>query len=210
MMRNLTHRLGHVVVMAIAALLAFGAVAFAADQVTPSDGSLLDLLKPVYEAFAGGHYAYAAALLVILLAALAKRYLGDLWKNSSGMGFLHTDLGGTLLALVASMATAMSAALAAPGAHITLAMLWSSLLIGVGAAGGFAVLKNLVFEPVLKPLEAWLEKKWPFLTPVIGVISWIFDKPNPVTQAEAAGSAAVAANPAPGVTADAGNVTELK
>ena len=210
MLKNLTHRVTLVLATAIVALLSFGAVAHAADQVAPSDGSLLDLLKPVYDAVTGGHYALAGALGVIALVALAKRYLGDYWKNAAGVGFLHTDLGGTLSALVAAMATALAAAFGAPGAHVTLGMFKDALMVGVAAAGGFAVLKNLVFEPLLKPLEAWLEKKWPKLAPVVGLVSWIFDKPDPVAQAEAAGAAAVTANPSQGLASTTGAPTEIK
>ncbi len=194
MIKNAYQRIAHLVVMVFAAIISFGAVAHAADQVTTSDSSLIDLAKPVFEAFSGGHYAYAAALLVILLLALIKRYAWGGFET-----WIHTDLGGTIMALVTSAAAAVSAGLAAPGAHVTLSLLKSALLVGVGAAGGFAVLKNLVFEPLLKPLEAKLEAKYPKLAPLLSIITWIFDKPDPVAQATAAGSAAVAANPAQGV-----------
>jgi hypothetical protein len=216
--RSLTYVIVLAVVLLGCALAAFAGTHLAAHHLagdvagaTSSDSSsFLDLLKPVYDAVTGGRYALAGALGIIALVALGKRYLGDSWKNSAGVGFLHTDLGGTLSALVAAVGTALAAALGAPGAHISFGMVESALLVGVGAAGGFAVLKNLLFEPLIAPLEKWATAKWAWTAPIFRVITWIFDKPDPVAQAETAGNAAVAANPAPGVGASAGAVTELK
>lgn len=186
-------------------LLAFSATAFAADAVTDANSSILDLAKPVFNAFSGGHYAYAAALGVVLLVALVKRYLGDKVK------WLHSDAGGSAMALVASAATAMAAGLAAPGATVTMSLLKSALLVGVGAAGGYAVLKNLLIEPVLKPLAA---KAPAWAQPIFAIVFWIFDKPDSVIATEAnaaaAGAAAAQAAPSQGVADVLGKPTEVK
>jgi len=192
------------VVLAAIALVSFGATAFAAGTAVSStdSSSLLDLLKPVFDAFSGGHYAYAAALLVVAAVALAKRYLSE-------DGFFHTNAGGSLLALLAAAALAISSALAAPGAHVTLALLKSALLVGVGAAGGYAVLKNLLVDPILVPLS----KKAPaWAQPIFTVLFLIFDHSAPsdaIAEATKAGDAAVAAKPATGI-AGAVKPTELK
>ncbi len=192
---------------ALVTLLSFGAVAHAQTVVAAPDGSILDLARPVFDAFSGGHYAYAAALLVILGVALVKRYLGDRYA------WLHSDVGGTAMALIVASATAMAAALAAPGAVVTFGLLKTALLVGVGAAGGFAVLKALVIEPILKPLAA---KAPAWMQPLFAVLFWVFDK-TPAAQAaaetakaEAAGTAAVAAAPGAGVTAALGQPTDVK
>ncbi len=154
------------IVLAFVGVAAFAATTHAATAAgVEPDSSILDVAKPVWEAFSGGHYAYAAALMVILMVALVKRYLGD------KVAFLHSDAGGSLMALVAAVATAMAAGLAAPGATITLALLKTSLLVGVGAAGGYALLKNLVVEPILMPLAA----KYTWMQPVLSVVMWMFD-----------------------------------
>jgi len=165
-------------------------------------GSMLDMLSPVYEAFAGGHYAYCAALGIILLVALIKRYGGDMWPA------LHGDLGGSLLTLAAAAATAMATALAVPGAHITLALLKSSLLVGVGAAGGYSMLKRLAM-PALLALQAKLPL---WAQPICRLVLWIFDKPTAVdaqVAAATAGAAAVAAAPPQGAAATAGKPTDV-
>ena len=136
--------------LSLVALVAFAGTGYAADAATPSDSqSLLDLLRPVFEAFAGGHYAYAAALGTIVLVALVKRYVG----SNNPTSWVHSDAGGSALALVAASATALSSGLAT-GAAITVDMLESAGAIGVAAAGGFATVKNLLVDPFLKPLAA--------------------------------------------------------
>ncbi len=159
-------------------------------------------MKPVYSAFAGGHYAYAGALLVILLVALSKRYLGGT------LPWLHSDIGGSTMALLLSGATACAAGLATPGAHLTFGLLKTALLVGAGAAGGFAVIKNLLIEPLLKPLEA---KAPAWAKPIFALVLWIFDKPDATVQAEAAGAAAVKANPPTGIAGATGTTpTDVK
>lgn len=174
----------------------------------PSDStSLLELLKPVYNAFAGGHYAYAAALGVIAGVALLKRYAG----SGKFGAFVHGDFGGSLSALLMAAAGASAAALAAPGAHVTLALLKSALLVGIGAAGGYAMLKNLIIEPLLKrygsKLPSWMQ-------PLVALAEAFFghgsDGAAALAKAQAAGDAAVAAKPAQGVAAVTGTPTEIK
>jgi hypothetical protein len=192
-----------IVGLALIGLLAFAGTALAANTIDPADGSL-DVAKSIYNALTGGHYAYAGALLVILLVALTKRYLGP------KIVWLHSDAGGATLALLASGATALAASLAG-GGPVTLGMVKTSALVGVGAAGGYATIKALVVEPLLKPLEAWAP---PWMAPAFSLVSWIFDKPDYAKQAEAkakaAGDAAVAAKPSTGEAGIVGVPTEVK
>lgn len=184
-------------------LVASSGIALAANAVDPSDGSL-DVAKSVYNALTGGHYAYAGALLVILVVALVKRYLGP------KITWLHSDAGGATLALAGATATATAAGLAG-GGPMTFALVKTSLLVGVGAAGGYAMIKSLIIEPLLKPLQSKLPA---WAQPVFSMVLWIFDKPEYAKQAEAnavaAGAAAVAANPAQGSAAVTGAPTEVK
>ena len=204
-MRKIVSPLLLAVVAMFAMLLSFGATSFAADAATPDDGSsLLDLMKPAYEAFSGGHYAMGAALAVVLIVAVIKKYAGTASKFGK---FVHSDAGGSLLALVTATAAAMGTALAAPGATITCSLLKTAGLVGVGAAGGYAMLKNLIVEPLLKPLAA---KAPAWSQPIFALVFWIFDHGSTaVTDAEKAGADAVKANPAPGVEGTAGKPTEL-
>ncbi len=180
------------------------ATAAAAQGVDPTvaDTSLLDLLRPVYEAFSSGRYALTGALIVVVLTALVKRYLGN------RISWLHSDAGGSAMALVASAASALAAGLVAPGATITLSLLERALGVGVTAAGGYAILKNLVIDPILRPLAA---KAPGWLQPVFQVVLWVFDHPatDPVPVAEAAGKAAVTAKPGTGVEGVVGKPTDI-
>jgi hypothetical protein len=198
-MRSIKYWLAGIAVM----LLSFGGVALAADAVDPQDGSL-DVAKSIYDAFSGGHYAYAASLGVILGVALVKRYLG------SKIAWLHSDLGGAATTLMGAAAAAMAAGLAG-GGPVSLGLLWSSVLVGVTAAGGYSVLKKLVIEPLIKPLQSMLPS---WAQPILSVVLWIFDRPDAAAQveasADAAGSAAVTANPGQGVSASTGKPTEVK
>lgn len=191
--------------LALVFLLSFGAVAFAASAAGASDSSsILDMLKPVYSAFAGGHYAYAAALMVIVMVAGAKRYLAPRWQ------WLDGNAGGSVLALLASSATALSASLAG-GGPVTFALLKSAMLIGVGAAGGYEMLKNLIVDPLLRPLAA---KAPAWAQPILNLVLWIFDGSSgnaaALATSEAAGTAAVAAKPGTGTEAVTGKPTEAK
>lgn len=189
--------------MLLAFLLSFTGAAFAADSVTPSDGTLLDLAQPIYAAFAGGHYALCACLAVVVLVGVLKRYspLGP-----KATAWLHSDMGGVLAALVTSTATACAAALAAPGAHLTLGLLETALLIGVGAAGGYAALKNVVVEPILLKIQARMpaQLQW-----VLGSVLWIFDHgdviPSDAPPAPAQPAPAPTPAPQPAPEAPAGN-----
>jgi hypothetical protein len=204
-MRRLTHTFPLAVALSGIGLAAFGATAYAASAVVPDSGSIFDLTKPLFEAFKGGHYAYAAALMVVVLVAILKkagnRYLGETIGNA-----LHSNTGGTLLALVAAMASAMAAGLVTPGAHVTFALIKSSFLVGVGAAGGYAVLKNLVVEPLLKPLQKVLPV---WAQPLLSLMLWMFDKPV-VADAEQKGQDAVDANPGQGTVTVLGQPTEVE
>ena len=199
-------RLPTIALLGLVMLLGFGATAFAADAAAPDSSSLLDLLKPVYQAFAGGHYAYAAALGVIAAVALVKRYAG----SGKFGAFVHGNAGGSLTALLLAGAGAAASGLATPDAHVTFALLKSALLVGIGAAGGYAVLKNLLVDPILKPLSA---KAPSWMQPLFSLLFLFFDHGDAgreaLAKAKAAGDAAVTANPPTGIDGVTGEPGEI-
>jgi len=193
-----------IVSFAILALLGvFTATAFAANAVSPDDQSWLELLKPVYEAFMRGEKLYAGMLALVAAVALTKRYAPEKWGIAK---FVHSDPGGALLTLVASFGGAMATAISA-GSLPGWAMAKTAMLIAVGAAGGYSIIKKLLVEPFLRP---WAAKAPAWLRIPLNAVLWIFDRPMPVAKAEAAGQAAVDANPAGGVEAVTGKAREVE
>jgi hypothetical protein len=185
--------------MIFAFLASFAGTALAADAID-TDSSSVDIAKAIYDAFAGHHYAYAAAIAVILIVALVKRYLGP------KVAWLHSDAGGSVLVLAGATATAMASSLAG-GGPVTLDLFKTAAMVGVGAAGGYALLKNLIINPFIVPLAA---KAPAWAQPILGVILAIFDKATPTETATAAGNAAVTATPAAGVSAVLPTATVVK
>jgi hypothetical protein len=196
-------------VVALLALLGgFAAAAFASTSVavaaapaaTPDPG-LLDLARPVYEAVLHGQWYLAAALALVLVVALVRRYAGP------RVPFLHSDAGGALLALVGSYGGAVATALAAGGAVFSAHLAWVALTVAIAAAGGYSLIKKLIITPFLVP---WAAKAPAWLKPLLAIVIWIFERPDPVSQATAAGDAAVAAHPSTGVGGILGKADEIK
>lgn len=185
-------------------LFAFATTAFAAGAVAPDDGSLLDLARPVYDAIMGGHYIAAAAFALVLAVALVRRYAPD---KSKVQTFVHSDAGAAVTTLLMAFGGAMATATLG-GAAWHWAMLWTSATVAFAAAGSYAIIKKLVIEPL--QASAWYAKAPAWLKAALQVVFWLFDKPDAVKAAEAAGDAAVAAKPGQGLAAVAGKPTELK
>lgn len=201
MIRKTIKSLPIVLVMSLVGLVSFSAVAFAAGEAIPADGSALDLLTPVYEAFTHGNYILAGCLVVVAGVALAKRY-----------GIVKSEKGMIGLAFAGAFAATLSTSAAA--GTLAWSSVWLAFKIGAGAAGGYAALKVLLVEPYLKPLQAKLPS-WAQLP--LSLVLWIFSKKastptdgeKQVAKAEAAGQAAVEAKPAPGAASVIGAPTEI-
>lgn len=187
--------------LALILLVSFTATAFAAGAATGDEGSLLELLRPVYDAFRAGHHIAAGALALIFVVAVLKRYApGKLGK------FVHSDVGGVLSALLISFAGAIAAATGA-GQPWSWSILWTAGGIAFAAAGGYAMIKKLLVEPLLA--SSWWKNKAPaWLKACAQVVLWIFDKPaaaaEEISKAEKAGQDAVDASPSSGAEGIAG------
>ncbi len=176
----------------------FTAIAFAAGATVSPDASWTDLVTPVIDAFKGGDYPFAAALTLVLLVAIAKRYGGTRFP------WLASGKGNALLILIGSFAGAMATALAGEGT-LTSGAAWTAFSIAIAAAGGYSLIKTLIVEPLQE--SAWYKTKAPaWAKSIIGVAVWVFNKPSPVANAEAEGQKAVDEKPATG----AGKPTEIE
>lgn len=199
-MRNYVSKIFTVLSLAVLALLAFTVSAHAADAVTPPGDSWLDLARPVFDAIKGGHYIAAAALALVLSVGLLKLYAKKIPKVGEWLDTaVHTDVGGTLTTFAMSFGGALATATMATGSGwsgLSLSVLKMSGLVGLTAIGGYVGIKKLLI-PLLKKIApkcpAWTQ-------PLFAAVFWLFDKPDPVAEAEGAGNDAVAANPAPGST----------
>lgn len=173
---------------------AFTATAFAQGVVT--DGSLADLAKPVLDAVVNGHGWYAAALAVVLLCALAKRFMPASWAEGA-----KGDVIGVGLVFTMATAAAVGTVLAVPDAVFSWAVLHAAMKVGIGAAGGYTILHKLASALVATDwykakAPAWLQMVVAFLLSAIGS--------DAIPKAEAAGAAAVAAKPADGIAGPEG------
>ena len=182
-------------------LVAFlaASTAFAATGVA-EDASLLDLLRPVLEAFRGGDYAAAGALALVVVVAVARQYGARVWPA------LGTEPGAAALVLLGSFGATLGAMITGPAA-LTAAVAWTALKIAFYAAGGFALAKKFAY-PVLVKLRAKLPG---WAQGVLDVLMWVLDggKARATAKAEAAGTAAVAANPGRGAAAITGNPEDV-
>lgn len=194
--------------LGLVALLGFSTTAVAAQAAAGEEASLLELARPVYEAFASGRIDLGLMLAVVLVVALLTRYAPWDW--------IRSDAGGAALVLVGSSATAIAAGIATPEATITAALVWAGVKFGVVAAGGYAVVKKLVIDPVLRPLAA---RAPAWLQPVFALVFWIFDRARPGdaaaaakarAEADAAGKAALEASPPSGASDITGAPTDIK
>lgn len=179
-------------------LAGFVVSANAASTVTPDDGNLLDLARPVFDEIMKGHYVAAASLALILCVALVKRYA----PGKAGE-FVKSDVGGSLTTLLMSFGGALATATMG-GAPWSWAMGWTAATLAVTAAGGYVLIKKLIVEPILRPLS----KKTPaWMAPVWSMIFWAFDrKVEAAANATKAGDVAVAAKPSTGIVPPATDI----
>ena len=119
--------------------------------VTPAaDPDLLTVARLVLEAARGRNWALVGALVLSLLIALVRRFAGRIAVSFAGKlagraaAWLTTDRGGALLALLAGVAAALAAAFGS-GGGVSVQTVLDGLVAGVTAAGGYAVIRKLLF-----------------------------------------------------------------
>lgn len=184
-------------------LACFAGSSFAAGAATSAadEPSLLELLRPVYDAFRGGHYIAAGALALVFAVAIAKRYA----PGKVG-AFLHSDAGGVVATLAISFGASL-AAFTGAGQPWSWSIAWTAGGVAFAAAGSYAMIKKLLVEPLLAS-KWWAEKAPAWLKAAAQIVLWIFDKPAAseleIEKAEKAGDAAVKADPSPGAEKIAG------
>lgn len=189
--------------LAANALAAHAVAAGAA--VSVDQASWLDLLRPVIDAFQGGHRIAAVALAVVAALALLKRYGGLLSPKLEA--FVHGDIGGT--ATVFGMAFAGAIATETAGTSPwSWSMSWTALGIGAVAIGGYSVLRKLVVDRLMA--SKWYATAPGWVKTILSLLTVLGAKPDPVGEAAKAGDAAVAAAPAPGVAGIVGAPTVIK
>ncbi len=188
----------------LVAYFSFVGVAIASNAVVPEDGSMIDYLKPIYDAFTSGAYWPAAMFLVIFIVTALNRYASKIPVVGAKVdAFLDGQYGKPLTVVLLSFAGAVIAALASPGAVMSGAVAWAALKVAATAVGGYELLKQLLV-PIIQKLGA---KAPAWMKPVFDLILWAFSKKSAVAKAEEAGAKAVAENPAPG--APKSDVTEI-
>lgn len=160
----------------------FMMLSFFATSVAFAQGdNLIDLAGPVLSAVTSGNYAYAAALALVLLVALVRRYGGAKYP------FLASKKFAPVLVLLASFGSAMAITLGA-GQALSLAMAWTSVKVAIGAAGGYSLLKPL-FNFARDKAPAWMD-------PLFDLLNSVFASKDKA--AEAAGRKAMKENPSTG------------
>ncbi len=187
----------------VTALVSFTAVSHAAGAVSPDDGSLLDLAKPVLDAIMNGRGAYAAALALVLCVAAARRYLPG---TSPKFAWIKSDAGTTLTTFLMAFGGALATSLAAAGSVPSMAMLGVAATVALGASGGYQAFKHL-----LAPALRWAVARFPRLAAPLKLLLWVVDgNSSRVADAEKAGDAAVAAHPGEGIKSVTGAPREVK
>ena len=172
---KVSHYIYVTIVGALALLVGMNGAALAADTVDPQDGPL-DLATTIYNAFTGGHRAYAAAVALVAVVALVRKKFGAKWP------WMHTDAGSAAMVLAGTFGTTLAASLAGGGAF-TGAMAWSALCVAFSTAGGYAMVKKLVVEPAFVPLAARAPMP---LRQVLQAVIWFFQHASDPGQASAA------------------------
>lgn len=185
-------------------LVPFMATSFAASAATPDDGTLLDLIKPVWEAITGKHYWLACAAGLVAGIALVKKY-----APASVRKYTDSDVGGSLMVVGLAFGGALVASLSgATAVPMSGALAIAALKVALVTAGGYSLIRKLVVDPLLA--SKWYQDKAPaWLKSVLGIVTWVYSKPDVAAEAEKAGDDAVKNNPSPGADGPAGKPTDL-
>ena len=165
----------------------FTGTALAAD--IANDPATSEALRQIFDAVVHGQWWAAAAASVIGVCAAIRRYMPESWKAGA-----KGDMTGVALAFATAFAGAIATWAVAPGAAMSLAVLLTATKVGAVAIGGFTILHK-----VIGWLVAWDKLPVP-VAAILKIIAALIGS-SAVKRAEAAGRAAVAASPAPGMGA---------
>lgn len=190
-MKRYLHAAVAYLALAVVFVLVFAANAYAAGVVVPDDNTAVnDMLRAVYDAFAGGHRVAAGALALATAVALLRRYAAQLPRVGPQLStFLHTDFGGAVSAVAMSFFGAVG--VATYESSLSWAVISTSFGVAAAAIGGYTILRRLVVDRLLASSWApsWLK----------AVLSLAAYKPDPVADAVKAGDVAVKSHPSSGI-----------
>lgn len=171
-------------------LFGFTGTALAADAVAASDPSLSETAKAIFDAVMHSQWWAAAAYGVILAMIGVRKIMPASWKEG-----VKGDVIGTAVVFVMAFAGAIATWAVAHGATMTAAVVLTALKVGLAAIGGYTIVHKVVgWLAGWGKLPVWMVPLLKMLAMVVGS--------NAVKKAEAAGAAAVAAEPPKGMTGD--------
>lgn len=174
----------------VASVFAFTFVTFAGLSLVlaQDERSLQEISKPVLDAIMSGDYALAAALGLVLVVALIRRYGGSRWP------WLASATVAPILVMVGSFGASLGNTFAA-GGELSGGVLLAALQVALFASGGYAL---------LKPLIAKLRDIAPdWMLPFFALVDWVFAaKARAKAKATEAGKLAVEKNPGKGADID--------
>lgn len=155
-----------------------------------------EVLRQILDAIVNGQWWAAAAGAVIGACALVRWRMPESWKAGT-----RGDIVGVATAFLMAFAGAVGTWAVTPDAVMSLGVVTAAGKIGIAAIGGYTVLHKAIGW-----LTAWSGLP-PWARTVLNVLAMLIGS-SAVKKAEAAGDAAAAANPAPGM--DAAGVREVE
>lgn len=175
--------------------ITFTATSFAAGAAVPEDGSLLDLLTPIWDAFTGKHWWLAGAAALVAGVTLFKKYA----PSGKARDFANSEEGAASLVLAGSFGAALVASLSgATAVPMSPALALDAFHVAAAAAGGYFLISMLVVKRLTNS-KFYQDKAPSWLKAAVSLAFWAFQKKSPaIDTAKAAGEAAVAAKPATG------------
>lgn len=170
----------------------FTGTALAADAVAASDPSFSELAKSILDAVTHSNWYAAAAYGVIIGMIGARKFMPASWKEG-----IKGDIVGTATVFAMAFAGAIAtwAVGLGAGASMTVAVALTAVKVATAAIGGYTVIHKVVgWLTAWGKLPAWMVPVLKMLAALVGS--------NAIKKAEAAGNAAVVADPPKGMAGD--------
>lgn len=154
--------------------------------------TISDAVREALDSFSAGNYSVAAILVVVALTAAARKYLPSRYP------FWRGDLGGSLLVLGASFAATLAAGV--PAAGWSWSLLWTSAKVAAAASGGYTLVKRIGGWLIgYASARGWIPG-WANVALTYALKMFQPKGEAAIVKAEAAGAAAVEANPGEGLS----------